>query len=201
MPDDRRRPGSIAPPAGVHPELFDYLQGSFASLSGQMSTAVRISTQALELGRENEAQIAQLRWHAFGSKGPPPLASPPHREATILGRVTGTEHDVDAAKAEQIIQAHEIAVLKAEVQAQSKAMGLIVRTPDVAGEQPAPPSKAERFAVFITSRSGQSFVLKVLTLVCTILGLAASMRASSSAKDTADKVNGAPIVAPYGERR
>lgn len=201
MATDHRRPGSIAPPAGVHPELFDYLQGSFASLSGQMSTAVTISRQALELGRENEAQIAQLKWHAFGSNGPPPLNAPPRHEATILGRVTGAEHDVDAAKAEQIIQAHEIAVLKAEVQAQSKAMGLIVRTPGVAGEQPPPPpSKSERFAVFITSRSGQSFVLKVLTLVVTILGLAASMRASSSAKDTADKVNGAPIIAPH-ERR
>ncbi|MEJ7812887.1 MAG: hypothetical protein WKG32_20905 [Gemmatimonadaceae bacterium] len=154
----------------MSPALFEYLQGAFGSLSGQMATGVGLSRRALELGERNESAIAQLQWHAFGSMPPAPLAKPLKSSDALMGRVSVSELEADAAKAETLVLAAKVATIENHIKAQSSAMG--VTAPEVAldgrdvDDAPGGPSA---FAVFLSSRAGRDFMIRVLTLVLATL--------------------------------
>lgn len=145
-------PHRLPPPPGVDPALFTYLQNSFAGLSGQMETGVRLSRRALELGEENAASITRLNWHVFGSKPPPGAPGPgaPHPAAliTLPKRVTGTEHEAAAAEGREIARDARLARIE-------QAMGIA----------PEGAEKPERRRAFLHSAAGRSFLLKLATLI------------------------------------
>lgn len=180
--DDVREP----PPQGMDPAVFTYLSEAFGRLSGQIADSTRASLTAVQIGRETAQRVERLEWHVFGSKPPPPLPKPPPAAASVVGRVSENELEVDAAKAEQLIQASRLARVEAELKAQSKAMGL---ASPVA-------SRKERWSTFLGSRAGRSFALKLATLVVTALGLVASMQASHKAGDAAAAATTAAAAQP-----
>ena len=177
MPDDKNRSvpppdvrnRSMPPPDGMPPATFAYLQQSFGALSGQMADATALARDALNISRENKKELAAFKWHVFGPSGMPfdvSISHPPPPESTVIGRVQTAEHDVDAARARELLLAADVATLKNHIKAQSNAMGVVA--PDVTPggfEVEPPPSGRKALAAFLHSRAGRDFVIRVVTLV------------------------------------
>lgn len=181
----------------MEPELTQ----AFSTLSSQISDVGRDARSAANLSKENafaistlQGDVSNIKKHVFGSD-PPPAAPPSRapgapsssasgngavayingtRPASVVGRVSETEADIDglhgsvlAVSSETALIKNEVAEIKKAIAAQSKTMGIAPL--NSAGSEP---TNLIRFWTFLTSREGLNFVVRIATLIGVAYGAA-----------------------------